>query len=117
MTVTQPADDSHTWSEDTFLSQGTECAVRVYRPAGHHQSVPVIVMAHGFGAVRALRLYAYAEQFAAAGDVLARDLGGARLTDHRHLDLTGVLQFLLDTAGGLTILMILYFWNRRNQTV
>ncbi len=24
---------------------------------------------------------------------------------------------LLDTAGGLTILMILYFWGRRNQTV
>lgn len=64
--MTQHADDNYTWSEDTFLSEGIECAVRVYRPAGQHQSVPVIVMAHGFGAVRALRLYAYAEKFAGA---------------------------------------------------
>lgn len=62
-----PTDDGYTWSEDTFVSQGTECAVRVYRPADHHLPVPVIVMAHGFGAVRALRLYSYAEEFAAAG--------------------------------------------------
>ena len=65
-------DDRYTWSEDTFLSQGTECAVRVYRPTvDGHAPVPVIVMAHGFGAVRALRLYAYAEEFAAAGYAVA----------------------------------------------
>ncbi|KRA32496.1 MULTISPECIES: alpha/beta hydrolase [unclassified Nocardioides] len=65
--MTQPTESSYTWSEDTFLSEGTECAVRVYRPAGKHKTVPVVVMAHGFGGVRALRLYAYAERFAAAG--------------------------------------------------
>jgi fermentation-respiration switch protein FrsA (DUF1100 family) len=66
--VNQSTDDRYTWSEDTFLSQGVECAVRIYRPAARGESpVPVIVMAHGFGAVRALRLYAYAEEFAAAG--------------------------------------------------
>jgi fermentation-respiration switch protein FrsA (DUF1100 family) len=66
--VTDTNDSRCTWSEDTFLSQGIECAVRVYRTTSVQDSpVPVIVMAHGFGAVRALRLYAYAEQFAAAG--------------------------------------------------
>lgn len=65
-------DERYTWSEDTFLSQGTECAVRAYRPTVEgHAPVPVIVMAHGFGAVRALRLYAYAEEFAAAGYAVA----------------------------------------------
>ena len=66
--MNQSADDRYTWSEDTFLSRGVECAVRIYRPAVRGEvPVPVIVMAHGFGAVRALRLYAYAEQFAAVG--------------------------------------------------
>lgn len=69
--MNQQTDDSFTWSEDTFVSEGTECAVRVYRPAGPQATVPVIVMAHGFAAVRALRLYAYAEAFAAAGYAVA----------------------------------------------
>ncbi len=88
--MNQLADDSCTWSEDTFLSQGTECAVRVYRPAGQHTSVPVIVMAHGFGAVRALRLYAYAEEFAAAGYAVAvfdyRGFGDSAGTPRQVLD-------------------------------
>ena len=70
--MSQPLDDRFTWSEDTFLSQGTECAVRVYRPTVEGQALnPVIVMAHGFGGVRALRLYAYAEEFASAGYAVA----------------------------------------------
>ena len=60
-----------TTSEQTFLSGGTTCAARVYRPASHPSTAddtrPVIVMGHGFGGVRALRLYAYAERFVAAG--------------------------------------------------
>ncbi len=65
-------DDRYVWSEGTFLSQGTECAVRVYRPTRAAQAPPpVIVMAHGLGAVRPLRLYAYAERFAAAGYAVA----------------------------------------------
>jgi fermentation-respiration switch protein FrsA (DUF1100 family) len=55
-------------TETSFDSAGVACAATVFRaepqPAG---PVPVIVMAHGFGSVRALRLYAYAERFAAAG--------------------------------------------------
>lgn len=80
-----------TWSDDTFLSQGTECAVRVYRPTGQQTSVPVIVMAHGFGAVRALRLYAYAEEFAAAGYAVAvfdyRGFGESAGTPRQVLDI------------------------------
>ena len=56
-------------SEPTsFLSDGTKCAATLFRPeASGEMPIPVIVMAHGFGSPRALRLYAYAERFAAAG--------------------------------------------------
>lgn len=83
-------DEPFTWSEDSFLSQGIECAVRVYRPAEQQPSAPVIVMAHGFGAVRALRLYAYAEEFATAGYVVAvfdyRGFGDSEGTPRQLLD-------------------------------
>ncbi len=52
----------------TFLSGGVKCAVTVLRPdTASVVPIPAIVMAHGFGSPRALRLYAYAERFAAAG--------------------------------------------------
>ncbi len=54
--------------ETSFLSDGTRCAATVFRPQGAVESAtPAVVMAHGFGSPRALRLYAYAERFAAAG--------------------------------------------------
>lgn len=88
--MTQPNENNCNWSEDTFLSEGTECAVRVYRPTGQHAEVPVIVMAHGFGGVRALRLYAYAERFAAAGYAVAvfdyRGFGDSAGTPRQVLD-------------------------------
>lgn len=70
-----PPVSSHT---DSFISHGVTCAATVYRPGpGEGDSSPVIVMAHGFGAVRALRLPAYAERFAAAGyTVLTFDYRG-----------------------------------------
>lgn len=61
--------ESQAWSEVRFTSAGTECAARVYRPAAAVADAPVVVLAHGFGGVRALRLDAYAERFAAAGYV------------------------------------------------
>lgn len=87
------SDSHHTWSDDTFLSQGTECAVRVYRPTVVEDTpIPVIVMAHGFGAVRALRLYAYAERFAVAGYAVA-------VFDYRGFgDSAGTPRQLLDVA-------------------
>ncbi len=54
--------------ETSFLSDGTRCAATIFRPEGAGTSAtPAVVMAHGFGSPRALRLYAYAERFAAAG--------------------------------------------------
>ena len=52
--------------EETFLVAGVRCAARVYRPDGDGLR-PVVVLGHGFGGVRALRLYSYAERFADAG--------------------------------------------------
>ena len=61
----------------SFTSQGVECAATIFRPADATGRTPVVVMAHGFGGVRALRLPAYAERFAAAGyTVLTFDYRG-----------------------------------------
>ncbi len=60
----------------TFASADGQCAAWLYRP---HATTPppVIVMAHGFAAVRELRLPAYAKRFAAAGYAVL-------LFDYRH---------------------------------
>src|ERR1700712_5928770 len=53
--------------EDVWFTSGTDrVSAWLYRPdsAG---PVPLLVMAHGLGAVRTMRLDAYAERFAAAG--------------------------------------------------
>ena len=49
-----------------FYSKGTRCAAWFYMP-DTDEKPPVIVMAHGLGGTRVLRLYEYAEKFAAAG--------------------------------------------------
>jgi pimeloyl-ACP methyl ester carboxylesterase len=49
-----------------FLSKGTRCAAWLYRPDGV-ENPPIVVLAHGFGAFRDLRLDAYASRFAQAG--------------------------------------------------
>ena len=53
--------------EMEFVSAGVRCVADVYRRADADGPVPVVVMAHGFGAVRALSLPRYARSFAAAG--------------------------------------------------
>lgn len=68
--MTREARNLFTSSDEWFDSSGVRCAARVYRPTAAEALHPVVVMAHGFGAVRALRLYAYAERFAAAGYVV-----------------------------------------------
>lgn len=89
--------------ETTFLSAGTACAARVYRPAADDPT-PAVVMAHGLGGVRALRLYAYAERFAAAGyAVVVFDYRGFGESEGeprqvldigmQHADWTAALQF------------------------
>lgn len=57
---------SFTRDDTTFHSHGTPCAAWLYRPDGVERP-PIVVMAHGFAAIRALRLAAYAERFAEAG--------------------------------------------------
>lgn len=52
--------------EVTFASGDEVCSAWLYRPASR-DSTPVIVMAHGLGAVKEMRLDAFAQRFAAAG--------------------------------------------------
>lgn len=56
----------YTREDVTFDSHGTTCAAWLYRPIGANNP-PIVVMAHGFAAIRALRLDAYAVRFAEAG--------------------------------------------------
>jgi dienelactone hydrolase len=54
--------------EVSFISGGEQIAAWVYDPhAGTEGTVPVVVMAHGFGGTREAGLPPYAERFAAAG--------------------------------------------------
>lgn len=82
--------------EGFFYSRGIRCAAWVYRPSVPSSvSVPVIVMAHGFGCVRALRLPAYAQRYAAAGYVVV-------VFDYRYFgDSDGQPRQLLDIEAQL----------------
>lgn len=53
-------------SELSFISEGLRCAAWFYQPESRTPA-PVVVLAHGLGAVRQMRLDAYAERFCAAG--------------------------------------------------
>jgi dienelactone hydrolase len=56
-----------THREDVWFSSGTDrISAWLYRPAADGDA-PLLVMAHGLGAVRTMRLDAYAERFCAAG--------------------------------------------------
>jgi dienelactone hydrolase len=50
-----------------FQSSGTTCRGWLFRPASSAAPTPLVVMAHGFGGTRDLRLPAYAQRFADAG--------------------------------------------------
>ncbi|BBX28518.1 alpha/beta hydrolase [Mycolicibacterium alvei] len=76
-----------------FPSGGVECSGWLYLPAGG--PAPVIVMAHGLGAVRGMRLDAYAERFCAAGYACL-------VFDYRHFgDSDGQPRQLLDIGRQL----------------
>jgi pimeloyl-ACP methyl ester carboxylesterase len=53
--------------ESDFVSQGARCAGTLYLPDEGTTPPPVIVMAHGFGAIRAAGLPAFAHRFVEAG--------------------------------------------------
>ena len=99
-------------SEQAFYSEGTACAARVYRPvvrpAGVDVPRPVIVMGHGFGGVRALRLYAYAERFVAAGYlVVVFDYRGFGESDGTPRQLLDVGMQLQDWRAALSFARVL----------
>src|SRR3954470_11665134 len=66
-------------AEVRFASGDAHCAAWLYRPEA---PAPMLVMGHGLGAVREMRLDAYAERFAAAGF-------GALVFDYRHFGASG----------------------------
>lgn len=51
----------------TFPSGGGSCAAWLYVPNSAPASGPILVMAHGLGGVRQMRLDAFAERFSSAG--------------------------------------------------
>jgi len=84
--------------EVTFTSGEARCAAWLYRPSGEGDAdgddaagaVPIVVMGHGLGAVREMRLDAYAERFVAAGLAVL-------VFDYRHFgDSEGEPRGLLD---------------------
>lgn len=79
-----------------FNSQGTRCEAWLYRPTQVGASLPVIVMAHGLGGRKAVRLYAFAERFAAAGYIVLlfdyRYFGGSEGHPRGLLDIQCQLQ-------------------------
>ncbi|MGC5258898.1 alpha/beta hydrolase [Gordonia sp. DT218] len=85
-----------TRAEASFTSNGIRCAATVFQPQKAKATpLPAIVMAHGFGTPRAMRLYAYAERFAAAGYIVC-------VFDYRHFgDSDGEPRQLLDVPKQL----------------
>jgi len=74
---------TYTREDTTFESHGTSCAAWLYRPDGV-EAPPIVVLGHGFGAIRVMRLDAYAERFAQAGfAVLVFDYRGFGDSDGR----------------------------------
>jgi len=77
-----------------FLSNGAYCAADLYRPRGTGP-FPVVVMAHGLGGTRVMRLPAFAERFVAAGYACL-------VFDYRHFgDSEGEPRQLLDISRQL----------------
>lgn len=77
-----------------FSSGGSRCAADFYRPQGAGP-FPVVVMAHGLGGTRKMRLPAFAEQFVAAGYACL-------VFDYRHFgDSEGEPRQLLDVGRQL----------------
>lgn len=90
-----PGAGSFTRADVHFPSRGSQCAAWLYLPDGVHNP-PVVILGHGAGATRELRLDAYAERFAAAGmAVLAftyRHFGDSGASPRQYLSVRHQLQ-------------------------
>lgn len=86
------ADPGYSRTDEWFNSEGVRCAAAVFRPAAATTDTPAVVMAHGFGTPRAVRLFSYADVFARAGYVVV-------VFDYRHFgDSEGEPRQLLDIS-------------------
>lgn len=65
-----------------FISGGVPCAAWLYTTPGASEPRPMVIMGHGLGAVREMRLAAFAERFAANG-------WSVLVFDYRHLGASG----------------------------
>ncbi|MBY6683391.1 alpha/beta fold hydrolase [Rhodococcus sp. BP-316] len=65
-----------------FVSGDATCAAWLYRPDTPSERQPIVVLAHGLGGVREMRLDAYAERFTAAGYACL-------VFDYRHFGASG----------------------------
>jgi dienelactone hydrolase len=82
--------------EDVWFNSGRDrISAWLYRPAGDGDA-PLLVMAHGLGAVRTMRLDAYAERFCAAGYACLvfdyRNFGDSEGAPRQLLDISMQLQ-------------------------
>ena len=85
-------DPGYLRTDEWFDSEGVRCAAAVFRPAAATTDTPAVVMAHGFGTPRAVRLFNYADVFARAGYVVV-------VFDYRHFgDSEGEPRQLLDIS-------------------
>lgn len=88
MTAPQPTTDSpevlgYKRTDITFPSGKSTCAAWRYLPDNAGDGpLPVVIMAHGLGAVRQLRLHEFAERFAQAGYAVV-------VFDYRHFGASG----------------------------
>src|SRR3954463_14427651 len=94
----------------TFTSGDDRISAWLYRPAASASQdvTPLLVMAHGLGAVRTMRLDAYAERFSAAGYACLvfdyRNFGDSQGEPRQLLDITMQLDdwaSAVDYARGL----------------
>ncbi|MDV7135283.1 alpha/beta hydrolase [Williamsia muralis] len=86
------ADPGYSRTDEWFISEGLRCAAAVFRPTAATTDTPAVVMAHGFGTPRAVRLFSYADVFARAGYVVV-------VFDYRHFgDSEGEPRQLLDIS-------------------
>lgn len=74
-------DSNATRQDVTFQSSGIDCAAWLYTPSGEGP-FPTIVMGHGLGGIRQMRLDVFAERFRAAGYACL-------VFDYRHFGASG----------------------------